>query len=350
MHWLTDRIDQPDLQYYKKALDKQAMLTKPPGSLGQLEDIAVRLSAMQKTEQPVMDRIWVSVFAADHGIAEESVSAFPQVVTAEMVKNFANAGAAVNVLSRYVNADFEVIDVGLVKPVDSANVISDRAGNGTANFATQAAMTEQQMQSALLTGKKAVERAVSHQADLFIGGEMAIANTTSASAIAASLTGIPADQLTGAGTGISNEQVIHKAKVITAAIKFHHNFLENPLKVLQYLGGFEISALVGAYIFSARQGLPVLIDGFIATVAALVASQINTEVKNWFFYAHCSEEKGHQRVLKIMNASPLLDLQMRLGEASGAVVAVPLLQMACNLHNEMATFQQAEITIIEEYR
>ena len=189
MDWLNDNVALPDEQYYKKAIDRQKILTKPPGSLGLLEDIAVRMAAMQKTEQPTIDNIWVAVFAADHGIAEESVSAFPQCVTTEMVKNFINNGAAVNVLCNYVKANFEVIDVGLIKAIDESGIVVARAGNATANFAKRAAMTEDQMQIALAAGKSAVERAIEQQAQLFIGGEMGIANTTSASAIAVTLTG-----------------------------------------------------------------------------------------------------------------------------------------------------------------
>ena len=344
MNWLTDKIVAPDTGYYKKALYRQTQLTKPPGSLGLLEDIAVRMAAMQHTERPSIDRVWVSVFAADHGVAEESVSAFPQTVTAKMVENFANTGAAVNVLSRFVNADFEVIDVGLINAVDSTTVIVERAGNGTANFAKQLAMTEAQMQKALTVGQSAVKRALKQDTQLFIGGEMGIANTTSASACAVVLTGLSVEQLTGAGTGLANEAIKHKATVIKNAISLHQPLLETPLKVLQCLGGFDISALVGAYIYAAQQSLPVLIDGFIASVAALLAVKINPEVQAWFFYAHCSQEKGHQLILKQLQARPILNLNMRLGEGSGAVVAVPLLQMACKLHNEMATFKQAEIT------
>ncbi len=344
MNWLTNKINQPDPDYYTKALSRQAQLTKPSGSLGLLEEIAIRLAAMQGTERPAVNRVWVSVFAADHGVAEESVSAFPQAVTAQMVKNFVKAGAAINVLSRFVNADFEVIDVGLIKAVDASTVISERVGNGTANFAKEAAMTEVQMHAALTVGKSAVKRALKQETQLFIAGEMGIANTTSASALAVALTGLSAEQLTGAGTGVTHESTKHKTKLIKNAISLHQPLLETPLKVLQYLGGFEISALVGAYIYAAQQGLPVLIDGFIASVAALLAVKINPEIQTWFFYAHCSQEKGHRLILKHLQARPLLDLNMRLGEGSGAVAAVPLLQMACKLHNEMATFEQAEIT------
>lgn len=344
MDWLYNKVVLPDEYYYKKAINRQKILTKPLGSLGVLEDIAVRFAAIQKTEQPLIDKVWVSVFAADHGIAEESVSAFPQSVTAEMVKNFINTGAAVNVLCNYVKAEFEVIDVGLLKAVNEPGIIAARAGNATENFAKQAAMTEVQMQIALTAGKSAVQRAIKQQVQLFIGGEMGITNTTSASAIAVALTGINAEQLTGSGTGLTDDEVQRKAKIIQDAVKLHQKFLENALKILQYLGGFEIAALVGAYIYAAQQGLPVLIDGFISSVAALLAVKLNPQTNVWFFYAHCSQEKGHQRVLEQLKARPLLDLNMRLGEGSGAVTAIPLLQMACKLHNEMATFKQAGIS------
>jgi nicotinate-nucleotide--dimethylbenzimidazole phosphoribosyltransferase len=344
MNWLTTNITPPDALYYKKALARQGQLTKPAGSLGLLEEVAVRLAAMQQTEQPCIDRVWVSIFAADHGVAEESVSAFPQVVTTEMVKNFANSGAAVNVLSRFIDAHFEVVDVGLVSAIALSGVISDRAGNGTANFTQHPAMSKTQMLSALTAGKSAVERALTKQSQLFIGGEMGIGNTSSASAIAVMLTGLSVEQLTGAGTGLNDDKIKHKVSVIKRAIALHQDFLDQPLNVLQYVGGFEIAALVGAYLFSAQQGLPIVVDGFIATVAALVAVKVNPDIQPWLLYGHCSEEKGHQLVLNYLQATPLLHLNMRLGEGSGAVTAVPLLQMACKLHNEMATFQQAEIT------
>ena len=344
MDWLNKKITAPDDFFYQQALSRQTQLTKPPRSLGLLEEIAVRLAAIQKTETPSIERIWVSVFAADHGIAEESVSAFPQVVSTEMVKNFAKAGAAVNVLSRFVNAKFEVIDTGLINPVELTGVITDRAGNGTANFARQAAMTVSQMSVALSSGQSSVKRALAQNTQLFIGGEMGIANTTSASAIAIALTGLSAEQLTGAGTGLNAENIKHKTQVIKNALTLHHQFLDSPLKTLQYLGGFEIAALVGAYLYAAQHGLALLIDGFISSVAALLAVKINPEIQPWLFYAHESQEKGHRLVLKYLQARPLLALDMRLGEGSGAVTAVPLLQMACKLHNEMATFAQAEIT------
>jgi nicotinate-nucleotide--dimethylbenzimidazole phosphoribosyltransferase len=309
-----------------------------------LEELAIRLAAMQQTQQPTIERVWISVFAADHGIAAESVSAFPQAVTVEMVKNFACGGAAINVLARYLNADFEVVDVGLVENSGIASVIVDKCSFGTANFLQQPAMSQLQLERALNAGKSAVYRAVEKQAQLFIGGEMGIANTTSATAIACALLNQAPQLLTGAGTGLDDAAISHKAKVIQAALNKHQDGLDNPLTVLQTFGGFEIAALVGAYLFAAQQRIPVLIDGFIATVASLVAIKINSAVKSWFIYAHQSQEKGHHLLLEALQVKPLLDLSMRLGEGSGAAIAVPLLQMACKLHNEMATFAQAHIT------
>lgn len=344
MQWLNRQAQQPDVIFSQKALKQQQKLTKPLGSLGVLEEIAVRLAAMQKTEKPAIERIWVTIFAADHGVAEEGVSAFPQIVTTEMVKNFLTGGAAVNVLSRFVNAQFEVVDVGLLKPIRLPGLVINRVGQGTANFAKQAAMTDKQMQLSFVAGKAAVERAIAQQSQLFIGGEMGIANTTSASAIAAAITGLSVNQLTGAGTGIAIKDIEHKANIIAQAVKFHLQHLDSPFKILQYLGGFEIAALTGAYIFAAQQGLAILIDGFISSVAALLAVTINPSIQPWLFYAHQSQEKGHKLILEYLKVKPLLNLDMRLGEGSGAVSAVPLLQMACKLHNEMATFEQAKIT------
>lgn len=348
MDWLSNNIAAPDQLYCTQAQQQQTQLTKPRGSLGELEQIAIRLAGLQQTQHPAVDRVWVSVFAADHGVATESVSAFPQSVTAAMVRNFARGNAAVNVLSRHVAASFEVVDVGLLNAVNLAQVVVERAGNGTENFSKQAAMTQTQLQAALASGKHAVSRALKQQSQLFIGGEMGIANTTSASAIAVALTGLTATQLTGAGSGLTTAAVAHKIKIIEQAIDLHKNVLVTPLNVLQYLGGFEIAALLGAYIYAAQQRLPVLVDGFIASVAALLASNINPPATAWFFYAHCSHETGHRLVLKQLQARPLLDLGLRLGEGSGAVLAVPLLQMACKIHNEMATFEQAEISITQQ--
>lgn len=344
MKALFAQIAAPDAVFAQRALARQTQLTKPPGSLGLLEQLAVRLAAMQRRDDPSLENIHISIFAADHGIADEGVSAFPQAVTIEMVKNFVAGGAAVNVLARQAQAYFEVVDVGLRQTVDLPGVVTQRAGCGTENFKIKPAMTAEQLITALNAGQTAVGRALANQADVFIGGEMGIANTTSASAIAAALLDVSVRDITGAGTGLSPEQIGIKAVIIEQALQLHGAALNTPLAILQHVGGFEIAALTAAYIHAAQRGLPVLVDGFICSVAALLAVRVNPDCGAWFFYGHRSEEKGHKIVLDALAAEPILDLKMRLGEASGAVMAVPILQMACRLHNEMATFSQANIT------
>ncbi len=343
MEWLFDRIIAPDIDYQQAAGVKQSQLTKPKGALGDLELVAIRLAAMQQSLTPSVDRIFVSIFASDHGIANDNVSAFPQSVSVEMVKNFSAGGAAVNVLSRFMQADFEVIDVGLMQDLSLPMVRIEKLTHGTANFLQAPAMTEVQLNHALNAGKHAIERALSKNTQLFIGGEMGIANTTSAAAISCSLLQQPSSKLVGAGTGINSQTIAHKIAIVDQALTKHQAHLTTPLSILQHLGGFEIAALVGAYLFAAQNQLPILVDGFIATTAALIAARLNPQVTPWFFYGHQSQEKGHQLILTALNATPLLNLSMRLGEGSGALVAVPLLKMACKLHNEMATFEQADI-------
>lgn len=329
---------------WQAAEQRQAMLTKPPGALGRLEEIAIRLAALQNRARPCLDKISITVFAADHGVVAEGVSAFPQSVTAAMVANFARGGAAISVLARQLNAGLEVVNLGTVDALDAlAGVISTRLGPGTANFTQIAAMTEEQLTGALDAGRQSVLRARNAGAELFIGGEMGIGNTTAAAALGCALLAAAPMLLAGPGTGLDNAGVARKAAVITRALALHQSECGDALQALRRLGGFEIAALVGSYLACAQTGLPVLIDGFIATIAALVAVRINPAAADWSFYAHASAEPGHARVLAALHAQPLLDIGMRLGEGSGAAVAVPLLRLACALHNEMATFAEAAV-------
>lgn len=344
INWTPSPINPPNRQARSRAEQRQSQLTKPPGSLGMLETLACRLAALQDRDDPRIENVHISIFAADHGIAAEGVSAFPQIVTQEMVKNFANGGAAINVLARHLNAEFEVVDVGLIAALDLPKVVAHRAGDGTANFRWQPAMTFGQLDIALAAGKLAVNKAKTRGAELFIGGEMGIGNSASASAVAAALLDCPAHAITGAGTGLDDVQIRHKAAVIESALALHRRDMNDPLAVLRNVGGFEIAALTAAYLEAAAESLPALVDGFIASVAALAAVRIEPACGDWLFYGHRSHEKGHKIVLDALSAEPILDLAMRLGEASGAAMAVPILQMACRLHNEMATFSQANIT------
>ncbi|MEQ1629905.1 MAG: nicotinate-nucleotide--dimethylbenzimidazole phosphoribosyltransferase [Gallionella sp.] len=328
-----------------QALERQGQLTKPPGALGQLESVAVILAAMQGAEKPQVDRVQISIFAADHGVAVEGVSAFPQAVTGEMVKNFARGGAAICVLAKSLDATLEVVNLGTVNdPGDLPNVLRVVIAPSTANFAVEPAMTKTQLALALQAGRSSVLRAKQASVQLFIGGEMGIANTTSAAAIACALLQESPQLLAGPGTGLDSHGVAHKAEVIARSLALHDLSCDEPLDVLRCLGGFEIAALTGAYLAAAQHGIPVLIDGFITTVAAMLAVQINPEVRGWLLFAHTSAEPGHQRVLDALVAKPLLHLGMRLGEASGAAVAVPLLRVACVLHNDMATFAEAAVS------
>lgn len=343
--WLENPIEEVSSEYLEQAQNKQNSLTKPPGSLGQLESIAMQLSAMQKTDTPEIKNIQISVFAADHGIAAENVSAFPQVVTLEMVKNFARGGAAISVLAKHIGATLEVVNLGTVNEHEPMEGVVDlRIAAGTQNFSQQDAMTPEQLTDALIAGKSAVERAMKDSADLFIGGDMGIANTTSATAIACALLNEKATSIAGPGTGLSSAGVAHKAKVIDDSLVFHKDKLKSPLGVLQCVGGFEITALTGAYIYCAQNNLPIVVDGFISSVAALAAIKINPQVKSWMFFSHASAEPGHKIIMQAIGAKPLLDMGMRLGEASGAATVVPLMRVACELQNNMATFEQAGVT------
>ncbi len=342
-------LDQPPKEIDQAALDaaahRQAILTKPPGALGRLEDIAMTLAAMQGSGRPTVDDIAITIFAADHGVADENVSAFPQTVTVEMIRNFSRGGAAISVLARAIDATLTVVDVGTVSaPGPLTGVIDRRIAAGTANLVRAAAMSEEQLALALAAGHEQAMAAKEEAKQLFIGGEMGIANTTSASSLACALLGLPGASMAGPGTGLDDQGVSHKVHIIDEALAYHAGKLDSPWQALRRLGGFEIAALTGAYITCAQQGLAVLVDGFISSVAALTAARLLPGAEAWFFYGHRSAEPAHQRILAALAAEPLLDMGMRLGEGSGAAVAVPLLRQACALHNDMATFAEAGVS------
>jgi nicotinate-nucleotide--dimethylbenzimidazole phosphoribosyltransferase len=542
--WWQTPVKAPDESARALASQRQNTLTKPPGSLGRLEEVAIALAAMQGCEKPQIKQPSITVFAGDHGVVAEGVAAFPQAVTQLMLVNFVAGGAAISVLAREQNARLEVVDVGTLAAAAIDGVVNDKSASGTANLARQPAMTPAQLDHALAAGRRAVERALATGADLFIGGEMGIGNTTPAAAIGCALLGLPGADLAGPGTGLDTAGVSHKAQVIDRALALHgflpspasgrgaggladssiregglrpaqtrslpaeiltharelrknqtdaeqllwavlrakrfmdlkfrrqHTvkpyivdfycdslklvieldggqhaeqqaydqartaFLENkgitvlrfwnnqvlaeteavleaiywvvlqrqpqplpsppaplPLagegrkpdnaavlfslpspasgggaggegglqpvqptpalaetqsqisftEVLRRLGGFEIAALSGAYIACAQAGLPVLVDGFITTAAALAACRMNPGVRDWLMFAHASAEPGHARLLAALDARPLLQLDMRLGEGSGAATALPIFRLACALHAGMATFAEAGI-------
>ena len=342
--WITQPCASPDADRENEARQRQSRLTKPPGSLGALEDAAIRLAGLLRRASPKVDAVWISVFAADHGVAEEGVSAFPQAVTGEMVRNFASGGAAISVLARELGARLDVVNLGTVNdPGEIDGVRRVCIAPSSTNFCIAPAMDDTQLAQALGAGRESVQLAMAEGAQLFIGGEMGIGNTTAATALACALLDVAPDALAGAGTGLDAAGIRHKIDVVSRALALHRD-AASPLEVLRRLGGFEIAALAGAYIAAAQAGLPVLVDGFISTAAALAAIRIQPQVRPWLLFAHRSQERGHRALLDALDARPLLDLDMRLGEASGAAAAVPLLRLACALHNGMATFEQAGVS------
>jgi nicotinate-nucleotide--dimethylbenzimidazole phosphoribosyltransferase len=327
------------------ASERQTQLTKPLGSLGTLEECAIRIADIQQTETPSVEQISIAIFAADHGVVEEGISAFPQEVTEQMVLNFLHGGAAISVLAKQLGGNLEIIDVGILTPLPEQNgLIIQRVAAGTANCTKQAAMTQEQLESALRAGHDAIERAIKNKAELFIGGEMGIGNTTSAAALYCALLSLTPEQATGAGTGLDEEGIKHKIVIIKQIMEAHQACGDDTLEWLRCIGGFEIAALTGAYIRAAQCGLPVMVDGFISTAAALCAVLIQPKVNDVLFFSHLSAEQGHRNVMEILQQKPLLDLSMRLGEGSGAAVAANLLRSACLLHTQMATFAEAAVT------
>lgn len=318
-------------------------LTKPPGSLGRLESLAVSLAAITGEDFPRVTPPAVVVFAADHGVAAEGVSAFPQSVTAQMVANFVAGGAAINAFARRIGARLEVVDVGVAGELPHDGVIHDRIRPGTANLAREDAMTRDQALTAIAAGRRAVERAAAAGCRCLIAGEMGIANTTASSAMLAALSDIPVAALVGPGTGVAGEALAHKRSVIEVALAERAPDPADPLEVLARLGGLELAAMVGAYLEAAARRMPVLVDGFIATVAALTACRLAPGLRPYLIFGHRSHEPGHAHALATLDAEPLLDLDLRLGEGSGAALAFPLLESAAAMLAEMATFDAAGV-------
>lgn len=318
-------------------------LTKPPGSLGRLERLAVDLAAMTGEPFPRVTPPGVLVFAADHGIADEGVSAFPREVTAQMVTNFVAGGAAINVFARRIGARLEVIDVGVASEVAGQGVVDEKVRPGTANFARRDAMSRAEAEAAIEAGRRAAGRAAAAGCRCLIIGEMGIANTTASSAVLAVLTGEPVARLVGRGTGIDDARLAHKRAVIERAIDARGADPGDPLGVLAALGGLEIAAMTGACQEAAVRRVPLLVDGFIATLAALVACRLAPGARDYLIFGHRSREPGHDVVLAALDAQPLLDLDLRLGEGTGAALAFPLLDAACRMLAEMASFTTAGV-------
>ena len=342
--WIETACPAPSAAHAEHARARQSVLTKPPGSLGRLETLAVALAALQATERPRAARAPIVLFAGDHGVTAQGISAFPASVTVEMLRNFTAGGAAIAVLARELGVPLTVIDAGTLAETPMPGVVTDKPRNGTRDFSVEAAMTAAELDAALAAGRRAVEAA--GDADLILFGEMGIGNTTAAAALAAAMLGRPVAEIAGAGTGLDPAGIEHKVRVIESALAHHGLTLGDaaPRRVLEAVGGLEIAALTGAMIAAAQRRTPILVDGFIVTVAALAATRLNPGVRPWLLFAHRSAERGHGTVLDALSAEPILDLGLRLGEGSGAAAALAVLRVACALHNGMATFAEAAVS------
>jgi nicotinate-nucleotide--dimethylbenzimidazole phosphoribosyltransferase len=340
--WWQQDCRQPDSAAEAAALARQAQLTKPTGALGELEAVAVRLAALQGREKPAVTQPQLVLFAGDHGVVAEGVSAYPQAVTAQMLGNFVGGGAAVSVLARELGMPLRLVDLGTIDlALELPGVRHLRLGAGTANFAVEPAMTPEQCAAALQAGRDAVQQALAAGCDLLLAGEMGIGNTSAATALACALSDLTPGQLTGPGTGLDGAGVSHKQAVIERALALHGAALADPFEALRRVGGFELAALAGAYLACAQAGIPAVVDGFICSAAALCAVRLNPGVQPWLLFAHAGAEPGHTALLAELDAAPLLDLGLRLGEGSGAALALPLIKLACALHGGMATFSEA---------
>jgi len=341
---LRDAIAPPPADRAAQAQRHLDSLTKPPGSLGRLEELARRLVEIRGGAAPAVERPVIFTFAGDHGVVEEGVSAYPQVVTAQMVENFLRGGAGVNVLARQAGARVVVADLGVATPLSArAGLVSRRVADGTRNIARGPAMTREQAVAAIEVGAELAEAVIADGADLLGLGEMGIGNTTPASAVTAAVTGAPVEAVTGRGTGIDDATWRRKVEVVGRALARNRPDRADGLDVLAGVGGFEIGGLAGVVLAGAAHRVPVALDGFVATAAGLIAVAIAPAARHFLFASHRSVEPGHAVALRHLGLEPYLDLGMRLGEGTGAALFVHLARAAARLYTDMATFKSAGV-------
>ncbi len=335
------KLNQEAMEKAKERLDS---LTKPPGSLGKLEDIAIKLAGMSgKVFTEVNNKVHI-VMAGDHGVVEEGVSAFPQEVTPQMVLNFINEGAAINVLARQVGAEVKIVDMGIATDLQAKKVINKKIKKGTDNMVKGPAMSRKEAIAALEAGIEVAGDAIKEGANIIGTGEMGIGNTTPSSAIIAAVTDINLDELVGPGTGIDSDSLQHKQQVIKKAIEVNGPDPDDGIDILAAVGGFEIAGMAGVMLGAAAHKIPVIVDGLISGAAALIASKINKDVVNYMLPSHKSTEPGHINILHEIGLEPMLDLNMRLGEGTGAVLAMNIVEAATRIIKDMATFAEASVS------
>jgi len=328
-----------------EARSRQDFLTKPQGSLGRLEELSIKLAGIQGKPIPQIRHKAIITMAGDHGVVAEGVGNWPQEVTAQMVYNFLAGGAGINVLARHAGARVVIVDMGVAAELEAhPQLISRKVARGTRNICLGPAMTSEQAMTSIESGIEVVGTELAKGLDIVGTGDMGIGNTTASSAICATMTGEPAAKVTGRGTGISDEQLVHKIEVVKRALAVNRPDRQKPVEVLAKVGGFEIGGLVGVMLAAAAYRIPVVIDGFISGAAALIATALAPQLKEFLIPAHVSAEKGHKLLLKHLGLKPLLDLGMRLGEGTGAVLGIFLAEAAAKILAEMSTFAEAGVS------
>ena len=341
----VDSVSALDPRWTERAQVRLDSLTKPLGSLGRLEEIARRLVAIREEERPDCSGKAIFTLAADHGVTEEGVSAYPKAVTQQMVLNFLSGGAAINVLCRHCGIDVVVVDIGVDGKFDELDgLVRMKVAHGTRNMARGPAMREDEMYLAVGAGIGLASAAAAQGRTLIGTGEMGIGNTTAASAITALLTGRPVAEVTGRGAGVDDAGLERKARVVEKALALNRPDPSQPLDVLRKVGGLEIAGLAGLILGASARRIPVVVDGFISTSAAAIACAIQPRVRDFLFAAHRSSEPGHDSLLEFIGHKPILDLQMRLGEGTGAALAMTLIEAAAKVLNDMATFSSAGVS------
>lgn len=343
---IVNQIQPLDQAAMQAAQERQNMLTKPAGSLGRLEELSIQIAGIMGKPIPAIKEKVIITMAGDHGVVAEGVSAFPQEVTPQMVANFLNGGAAINALARHIGARVVVVDMGVASDIPSVDekLIRRRVGSGTANLAQGQAMNRGQAEESIQSGIEVTLAEISKGADIIGTGDMGIGNTTSSAAIACALMGESPEKIAGRGTGVDDEGLKRKTSAIQRALDVNRPNPKDGLDVLSKVGGFEIGGLAGVMIGAAANHVPVMVDGFISTAAAMIAVTLAPQCKDYLIAAHRSKEYGHSAMLEWLGLKPLFDLDLRLGEGTGAALGISMAEAACKVLAEMATFTEAGVS------
>lgn len=350
---LIEQIQPLDQAAMRAARGRQNQLTKPPGSLGRLEDLSIQLAGIMRKEIPAIEEKAVIVMAGDHGVTAEGVSAYPQEVTPQMVLNFLAGGAAINALARHAGARVVVVDMGMTNEIDTSRfkrdlLIRRRVGAGTMNLAQGPAMRREQAEESIQSGIEVALTEISNGADILGTGDMGIGNTTPSAAIACALLNLPPEKIAGRGTGVDDDGLQRKISAIARGLAVNQPNADDGLDVLAKVGGFEIGGLAGVMIGAASKRAPVMVDGFISTAAAMIAVTLAPQCREYLIAAHRSKENGHALMLEWLGIKPLLDFDLRLGEGTGAALGISMAEAACKVLSEMATFSEAGVSQVVE--